>query len=229
MWRRPAGATERPLQKEKNGKAARDETNEVQTDGRKEVAIANNEVSRWEELEEVGKGEWWQALLCHDFNIMMWYSSNSIYWGAGEVELRGVQVREVIWKIRPIKVGIQVPEAENQASSSSTERVGSWGLSLVIFSYSGGRRSSFCSCCLFQIKFSFLLDDLMNFSAAQRDRTNGTSSVGSSPAHLGRVTFSLFMIPQYAVHLFQPVDWELHHDNLLSKVPHRERQLKHAY
>lgn len=101
-------------------------------------------------------------------------------------------------------------------------------LSLVI-SYSGGRRSSFCSGCLFQIKFSFLLDDLMNSSAAQRDRTHGTSSVGSSPAHLGRVTFSLFMIPQYAVHLFQPLDWELHHDNLPSKVPHRERQLNHAY
>ena len=47
-------------------------------------------------------------MLCHDFNIMMLHSSYSIYWGAGEVELRGIQLREVIWKIGPVKIGIQV-------------------------------------------------------------------------------------------------------------------------
>ena len=39
---------------------------------------------------------------------MMLHSSYSIYWGAGEVELRGIQLREVIWKIGPVKIGIQV-------------------------------------------------------------------------------------------------------------------------
>lgn len=58
------------------GRAARDKTKEVQSGGRKEMVITNNEVSS---RQRVGRRRWLRkvtmiSFLCHKFDVIMEYS-----------------------------------------------------------------------------------------------------------------------------------------------------------